>query len=115
MSPREASRCCGRERVARAIDRKIAAQPYVGGARLAKPPRLDRSTLAGRLGSLRIAENDLPGGLDTQSWRVRPLPDARTRLFDDPVAAPLEAGIALSACAVARAKWSRSRRSTAST
>ena len=78
-----------RERVARAVDAKISAQPYIGGAKLPAAPRLDRSTLAGRLGSLRIAENDLPGGLDTLSWRVRPRPDARDRLFNDPVAARL--------------------------
>jgi hypothetical protein len=78
-----------RERVARAIDAKINAEPYVGGVTLKPAPRPDHSTLAGRLGSLRIAENDLPGSLDTQSWQVRLRPDARERLRDDPAAARL--------------------------
>ena len=52
-------------------------------------PRLDLSTLAGRLGFLRIAENDLPGGLDTRSRTVRAQPDARDPLHGDPAAARL--------------------------
>ena len=78
-----------RERVARAVDAKISAEPSVGGIRLQPAKRPDRSTLAGRLGSLRIAENDLPGGLDTESWRVRARRDARDRLHDDTVAVRL--------------------------
>jgi hypothetical protein len=78
-----------RERVARAIDAKINAEPYVGGVKLVPAPPPDHSTLAGRLGSLRIAENDLPGGLDTESWQVRARSDARDRLHDDPAAARL--------------------------
>jgi hypothetical protein len=78
-----------RERVARAIDAKISAEPYVGGIELQPPPRPDLSTLGGRLGALRIAENDLPGSLDTRSWQVRARPDARERLGNDPAAARL--------------------------
>lgn len=78
-----------RERVARVIDAKISSQPFVGGARLPAPPRPDLATLAGRLASLRIAENDLPGGLDTDSWQVRAHPDAPVRLREDATAARL--------------------------
>jgi hypothetical protein len=78
-----------RERVARAIDAKISAEPFIAGFEVQPPPRHDLSTLAGRLGSLRIAENDLPGSLDTRSWQVRARPDARERLRDDPAAAQL--------------------------
>jgi hypothetical protein len=78
-----------RDRVARAIDAKISSEPFVGGAELPPEPRLDLSTLAGRLGFLRIAENDLPGGLDTRSRTVRAQPDARDPLHGDPAAARL--------------------------
>jgi hypothetical protein len=79
-----------RDRVARAIDAKIRAQPLIAGYRLAavKPP--DLSTLAGRLGALRIAENDLPGGLDTVSWRVTPRPTAHDALHRDAVSLRLQ-------------------------
>ena len=79
-----------RDLVARVVDAKIASEPSVGGARLPLDPRLDLSTLAGRLGSLRVAENDLPGGLDTRSWTVRARPDARDPLHTDAVAALLD-------------------------
>jgi hypothetical protein len=78
-----------RDEVARAIDAKIKAEPLIGGARSAPVAHLDLSTLAGRLGALRIAENDLPGGLDTDSWQVRARPDARDRLHDDAASARL--------------------------
>ena len=38
------------------------------------------TTLAGRLGSLRVAENDLPGGLDTRTWTLVAGPGARDPL-----------------------------------
>jgi hypothetical protein len=47
------------------------------------------STLAGRLGSLRVAENDLPGGLDTRTWTLVARPGARDPLRDDAAAARL--------------------------
>lgn len=75
-----------RDRVARAIDAKISAEPLIGGAEPASPPSYDPTTLVGRLSSLRIVENDLPGGIDTRSWQVRARPDARARLRDDPAA-----------------------------
>ena len=78
-----ASMARARERVARAVDAKIRAEPFIGGVPLRPSPRPDLSTFAGRLSSLRIAENDLPGGLDTASWTVRARPDARNRLQDD--------------------------------
>ena len=78
-----------RDLVARAIDAKVMAEPLVGGVQPAPPQSYDLSTLSGRLGSLRIAENDLPGGIDTRSWLVRARPDARARLRDDPAAAQL--------------------------
>ena len=78
-----------RDRVARAIDAKVRAEPLVGGVAPAPPPSYDLSTLSGRLSSLRIAENDLPGGIDTKSWFVRARPDARARLRDDPAVARL--------------------------
>ena len=81
--------CTQRERVARAIDAKIAAEPSSAASQLPPAPRLDRTTLAGRLGSLRIAENDLPGGLDTRIVaRARAARRARP-LLDDPAAARL--------------------------
>ena len=84
-----ASMASERDRVARAIDAKVRAEPLVGGVRPAPPQSYDLSTLSGRLSSLRIAENDLPGGIDTRSWLVRARPDARARLRDDPAAARL--------------------------
>ena len=60
-----ASMAAARNRVARAIDAKIAAEPFVGSHVVAPAKRPDLSTFAGRLTSLRIAENDLPGGLGT--------------------------------------------------
>ncbi len=75
-----ASMAAARERVARAIDAKISADPFIGGVAPRPLPHLDLTTFAGRLGSLRIAENDLPGGLDTASWLVRARPDAHDRL-----------------------------------
>lgn len=75
-----------RDRVARAIDAKISAEPYVGGFEVAPAKRPDLSTFAGRLGALRIADNDLPGSLHTEAWRVRARPDARDRLQDDAAA-----------------------------
>jgi hypothetical protein len=72
-----------RDRVARAIDAKIRAQPLIAGYRPAVVRKPDLSTLKGRLGSLRIAENDLPGGLDTVSWRVTPHPYAHDALHRD--------------------------------
>jgi hypothetical protein len=84
-----ASMATARGRVARAIDAKISAEPFIGGFEVAPVKRPDLSTFAGRLGSLRIAENDLPGGLDTESWQVRARPDARDRLHDDAAAARL--------------------------
>jgi hypothetical protein len=84
-----ASMTSARERVARLIDAKISAEPYVGGILVAPPKRHDLTTFAGRLGSLRIAENDLPGGLATESWLVRPRPDARDRLHADAAALSL--------------------------
>jgi hypothetical protein len=79
-----------RDLVARVVDAKIASEPSVGRAGLPPEPRLDLSTLAGRLGSLRVAENDLPGGLDTRSWTVRARPDARDPLHVDAVATLLD-------------------------
>jgi hypothetical protein len=78
-----------RDLVARVVDAKISSEPFVGGIQLPPEPRLDLSTLAGRLGSLRVAENDLPGGLDTRSWMVRARPDARDPLRPDAAAARL--------------------------
>jgi len=72
-----------REQVARAIDAKIKAEPFIAGFQVTPPQAPDLTTLAGRLSALRIAENDLPGGLDTDSWTVRAQPDARDRLHDD--------------------------------
>jgi hypothetical protein len=74
------SMLAARNRVARAVDAKISSDPFIGGIAPRPQPRLDLSTFAGRLGSLRIADNDLPGGLDTASWHVRARPDARDRL-----------------------------------
>ena len=79
-----ASMAPARLRVARAIDAKIRAEPFIGGVALRPVPHPDLSTLAGRLASLRIAEDDLPGGLDTESWKVHARPDARDRLHGDP-------------------------------
>ncbi|MDX6540237.1 MAG: hypothetical protein QOI71_1847 [Gaiellales bacterium] len=79
-----------RDAVARAIDAKIRAEPLIAGYRLAAVEQHDLSTLAGRLGSLRIAENDLPGGLDTVSWTVTPRPGARDRLHRDGAALRLQ-------------------------
>lgn len=84
-----ASMTARRARVARAVDAKIRAEPFIGDAEVQPLPRHDLSTLNGRLGALRIAENDLPGSLDTRSWQVRVRPDARERLRDDPAAAQL--------------------------
>ncbi len=81
-----ASMAQARERVARAIDAKISHEAFIGGVTVRPAPRPDLSTLAGRLGSLRIAENDLPGGLDTASWLVRARSDAGDRLHDDAAA-----------------------------
>ncbi|HET6173357.1 MAG TPA: hypothetical protein VFD90_12155 [Gaiellales bacterium] len=78
-----------RDLVARVVDAKIDSEPSVGAVALPPAPRLDLSTLAGRLGSLRVAENDLPGGLDTRSWRLRARPDARDPLRGDAAAARL--------------------------
>ena len=78
-----------REQVARAIDAKIKSEPFIGGYALAPVKRPDLSTFAGRLSSLRIPDNDLPGGLDTESWRVRARPDARDRLHSDAAALKL--------------------------
>jgi hypothetical protein len=78
-----------RDRVARAVDTKIGSEPSVGAIRLPPEPRLDLSTLAGRLASLRVAENDLPGGLDTRFWTLRARPDARDPLHADADAARL--------------------------
>jgi hypothetical protein len=78
-----------RDRVARAIDAKIGSEPSVGGVELPPQPRLDLSTLAGRLGSLRVAENDLPGGLDTRSWTLVARPGARDPLRADAAVARL--------------------------
>ena len=78
-----------RDRVARAIDAKIDSEPSVGDVRLPPEPRLDLSTLAGRLGSLRVAENDLPGGLDTRYLTLRAGPGARDPLHGDTCAARL--------------------------
>jgi hypothetical protein len=78
-----------RDGVARAIDAKIRAQPLISGYRIAVAKAPDLSTLAGRLGSLRIAENDLPGGLDTASWQVRARPGARDPLHRDAAAQAL--------------------------
>ena len=69
-----------RDRVARAIDAKIDSEPSVGGVELPPEPALDMTTLAGRLGSLRVAENDLPGGLDTRTWTLVAGPRARDPL-----------------------------------
>ena len=81
-----ASMLRARERVARAIDAKIKAEPYVGGVTVVPAERPDLSTFAGRLGSLRIAENDLPGSLGTESWKVRARPGARTSRYADAAA-----------------------------
>jgi hypothetical protein len=78
-----------RDRVARAIDAKIDSEPSVGGVALPPEPALDMSTLAGRLSSLRVAENDLPGGLDTRTWTLVARPDARDPLRADAAAARL--------------------------
>ena len=78
-----------RDLVARAIDAKIDSEPSVGGVQLPPEPRLDPSTLAGRLGSLRVAENDLPGGLDTRYLTLRAGPGARDPLHGDAAAARL--------------------------
>jgi len=78
-----------RDRVARAIDAKIGSEPSVGGVQLPPEPALDMTTLAGRLGSLRVAENDLPGGLDTRTWTLVARPYARDPLRNDPAAVRL--------------------------
>jgi hypothetical protein len=78
-----------RDRVARAIDAKISSEPSVGGVQLPPEPALDLSTLAGRLGSLRVAENDLPGGLDTRSLTLHAGPGARDPLHGDVAAVRL--------------------------
>jgi hypothetical protein len=78
-----------REQVARAIDAKIKAEPFIAGFTVAPARAPDLKTLAGRLSALRIAENDLPGGLDTEAWLVRARPDARDRLHDDAAARSL--------------------------
>jgi hypothetical protein len=78
-----------RAKVARVIDAKIKAEPFIGGYAPAPVKQPDLSTFAGRLSSLRIHDNDLPGGLDTESWRVRARPDARDRLHDDAAALAL--------------------------
>jgi len=85
-----ASMLRARDQVARAIDAKIKSEPFIGGYAPAPVKRPDLSTFAGRLSSLRIPDNDLPGGLDTESWKVRARPDARDRLHSD--AAALELG-----------------------
>jgi hypothetical protein len=81
-----ASMLSARRQVARAIDAKIKSEPFIGAYAVApaKPP--DLSTFAGRLSSLRIPDDDLPGGLDTESWQVRARSDARDRLHDDAAA-----------------------------
>lgn len=79
-----------RDAVARTIDAKIRGEPLIAGYRLAAVKQPDLSTLAGRLGSLRIVENDLPGGLDTVSWTVTPRPGARDRLHRDAAALRLQ-------------------------
>ena len=83
------SMVAARAKVARAIDSKIKAEPFIGDFAPAPVKSPDLSTLAGRLSSLRIHDNDLPGGLDTESWRVRARPDARDRLHDDDAALEL--------------------------
>ena len=89
--------------MARAIDAKISAEPFIGGARCRPAPRLDLSTFAGRLGSLRIAENDLPGGLDTAVVaRAARGPTRATACYDDPAAGGSRAATGRSACAAAR-------------
>ena len=75
---RAAPRCCARASRWRVRSTpRSSAEPFIAallGSRRSQRP--DLTTLAGRLSSLRIAENDLPGGLDTESWRVRAQPDA---------------------------------------
>jgi hypothetical protein len=78
-----------RDLVARVVDAKIGSEPSVGGIALPPEPRLDLSTLGGRLGSLRIAENDLPGGLDTRTWTMVASPDVRDPARADAAAAGL--------------------------
>ena len=78
-----------RDRVARAIHAKIGSEPSVGGVELPPEPALDMTTLAGRLGSLRVPENDPPGGLDTRTWTLVARPDARDPLRRDAAAARL--------------------------
>jgi hypothetical protein len=87
-----ASMLQAREQVARTIDAKIKSEPFIGAYSLAQAERPDLATLTGRLSSLRIADNDLPGGLDTESWQVRARPDARDRLHDDAAAMKLARG-----------------------
>ena len=84
-----ASMLRARDQVARAIDAKIKSEPFISAYSLAPVNRPDLSTFAGRLSSLRIPDNDLPGGLDTESWMVRAQPDARDRLHDDAAAQKL--------------------------
>ena len=84
-----ASMLRARDQVARAIDAKIKSEPFISAYSLAPVKRPDLSTFAGRLSSLRIPDNDLPGGLDTESWMVRAQPDARDRLHDDAAAQKL--------------------------
>jgi hypothetical protein len=84
-----ASMLRAREQVARAIDAKIMSEPFIAAYSLAPVKRPDLTTLGGRLSSLRIPDNDLPGGLDTESWKVRAQPDARDRLHDDAAALKL--------------------------
>ena len=72
-----------RDGVAHAVDAKIRRQPLLADYHVATAKKPDLSTLAGRLGALRIPENNLPGGLDTASWKVTPRPGARDPLHRD--------------------------------